>query len=235
MIRRADNKLITDFSELLDAVNSSTGIDPYESAGDKRKRIAMLKGNYVAFCNYYFPEYCFAPMGWFHKKHFPFIAANPNAIYEIQYSREFAKSTHGAFMLPLFLKYNDLLTGMIVGSHEETMAAEKLMDIQANLEKNQRLINDFGPQMSWGNWADGAFKSKDGIAFYAFGKKQSPRGRKFQWKRPNYGAVDDLNDKRQLKNDFIAKEDKDWVLEELKPALWIKRWWLVILVVTDRI
>ena len=65
------------------------------------------------------------------------------------------------------------------------------MDIQANLESNQRIINDFGEQMSWGNWEAGQFKTKDDVPFYGFGKKQSPRGYKFKWKRPNYGAVDD--------------------------------------------
>lgn len=217
-----------DFEALVDIIKSSTSINPFESSGDKRKRINGLLGNYTAFCEYYFPEYCFAPFSWFHKEYPPFIAGNPNNIYLLQWAREFAKSTHAGLFLPLFLKFNGLLNGMIVGSHDENMAAEKLLDIQANLQSNQRIINDFGEQMSWGDWASGQFKTKDDIAFYGFGKRQSPRGYKFKWNRPNYGLVDDLNDSRQLKNDDIALEDKRWVMEELKPALGIKKWWLVI-------
>jgi predicted phage terminase large subunit-like protein len=228
MIKPADRKLIIDFEELVDVIKSSTSVNPFESSGDKRKRISHLLSDYPAFCAYYFPEYCFAPFAWFHKEHFPFIARNPNDIYLLQYAREFAKSTHGGLFMPMFLKFNNQLNGMIVGSHDENMAAQKLMDIQANLENNQRIINDFGEQMSWGDWESGQFKTRDDIAFYGFGKRQSPRGYKFKWRRPNYGLVDDLNDSRQLKNDDIALEDKRWVMEELKPALWIKNWWLVI-------
>lgn len=228
MIRASDKKLILDFEELVDIIKGSTQIDVFESAGDKRKRINMLLSTYEKFCTYYFPEYCFAPFAWFHKEYPPHIAKHPNNIYLLQWSREFAKSTHGVLFLPLFLKFNSSLNGMIVGSHDENMAAEKLLDIQVNLESNQRIINDFGEQMSWGNWVDGQFKTKDDVAFYAFGKRQSPRGTKFLWKRPNYGAIDDLNDSRQLKNEAIAEEDKRWVMEEFKPALWIKQWWLVI-------
>lgn len=228
MIKPADKKLIIDFETLVDIIKSSTSVNPFEGSGDKRKRIAGLLSDYTAFCAYYFPEYCFAPFAWFHKEYPPFIADHPNAIYLLQWAREFAKSTHAGLFLPLFLKFNGKLNGMIVGSHDENMAAQKLLDIQANLEGNQRIINDFGEQMSWGDWASGQFKTRDDIAFYGFGKRQSPRGYKFKWRRPNYGLVDDLNDSRQLKNDDIAQEDKRWIMEELKPALWIKNWWLIV-------
>jgi hypothetical protein len=234
VIRASDKKLITDFEELVDTIKSSTGINPYESAGDKRKRIELALSSYELFCLEYFPEYCFAPMAWFHKQFFPYIIDNPREIYLLQIFREGAKTTHSGLLMPMYMHCkglyygNTILTGMIVGSHDEHMAAEKLMDIQANLEGNQRLINDFGEQMSWGNWEDGAFKTKHDIAFYGFGKKQSPRGTKFKWRRPNYGLIDDLNDSRQLKNDAICQEDMTWVLGEFKPALWIKRWWMVV-------
>jgi len=229
MIKTSDNRLIRDFADLLDVVLSSTSIDIHESAGDRKKRIKYLLGNYEAFCLYYFPEYCFAPFGWFHKIYPAEVAANPFNIYLEQYSREFAKSTHFLLFVPLFLKAGGTLNGMILGSITHDAAAEKLADLQANLQANQRYINDFGEQKTYGNWEDGIFKTKDDTAFYGFGKGQSPRGTKFKWKRPDYGAIDDLNDARQLKNEVIANEDKRWVLEELKPALWIKRWWLVIL------
>lgn len=226
--KNGDKKLITDFEELVDIIKSSTSIDIHESAGDKRKRLEYLLSNYEAFCMYYFPEYCFAPMAPFHKGIQSEIADNPNNIFCEQWSRGFAKSTHFGLFLPLFLKATDRLNGVMVGSYNENMAGEKLADIQANLENNQRFINDFGEQHSYGNWEDGAFKTRDDIGFYGFGKGQSPRGTRFKWKRPNYGIVDDLNDARQLKNPAIAQEDKRWVLEELKPALWTRMWWLVI-------
>ena len=223
-----DKRLIKDFEELVDVIKNSCSINPLEGSGDKKKRIAALLSNYEQFCLYYFPEYCFAPMASFHKNIQVDIYDQPNNIFNEQWSRGFAKSTHFGLFLPLFIKFNKRLNGMMVGSYNETMAGEKLADVQANLQYNPRIINDFGQQFSYGNWEDGNFKTRDDVGFYAFGKGQSPRGTRFKWKRPNYGLVDDLNDARQLKNKAIAIEDKEWVLEELKPALWTRQWWLVI-------
>lgn len=228
ILKPGDKRFITDFEELVDIVKASTTIDIYESAGDKRKRIKFLLGNYEAFCNYYFPEYCYAPMAHFHKDIQKEIYQNENHIFLEQWSRGFAKTTHLSLFLPLFIKFNEKLNGMMIGSYNQDMAAEKLADIQVNLKDNQRITNDFGVQFSYGNWEDGIFKTRDDVGFYAFGKGQSPRGTKFKFKRPNYGLIDDLNDARQLKNKDIALEDKAWVMEEFKPALWTRRWWLPI-------
>lgn len=223
-----NKKIIASFEDLLSNIESSTPIDLRETKEDKEKRKANLLGNYEDFCNYYFPEYCFAPFAHFHKNIQHDIAENPNNIFLEQWSRGFAKSTHFGLFLPLYLKFNGKLNGMIVGSNTEEAAGEKLADIQANLQANKRIIHDFGEQMSYGNWEDGLFKTKDDVAFYGFGKAQTPRGSRFKWKRPNYGLIDDLNNSRHIDNDDIALADKKWVLEELKPALWTRQWWLVV-------
>lgn len=226
MLLNKTNKYLRDFEDLVEMVMASTSISLQETSVTKAKRIKKLLGNYEAFCNYYFPEYCYAPFSSFHKTIQKDILEKPNEITLCQWSRGFAKSTHLVLFSPLFLKFNNRLNGLIVGSLNEDMAGTKLDDLQANLQANKRLIHDFGEQWSFGNWQDGEFVTKDGVAFYGFGKKQSPRGYRFKWRRPNAGVVDDLNDTRQLKNLAIAEEDKRWVMEELKPALWTREWWL---------
>ncbi|MDI3319137.1 hypothetical protein [Pinibacter soli] len=228
MIKPGDSKYIRDFQDLLEVVKATTPIDLHESIGDKNKRIKYLLSNYEAFCNYYYHLYCFAPFAHFHKNIQPDVYDCPNNIFLEQWSRGFAKSTHFGLFLPSFIKFNGQLNGMMVGSHNEDMAADKLADLQANFQNNQRIKNDFGEQYSYGNWEDGAFKTKDDVGFYAFGKKQNPRGTKFTWKRPNYGLVDDLNDDVQIKNRDIALADKKWVIDSFKPALWTRKWWLVV-------
>lgn len=228
MLKPADKKLIENFEELVDVIKGSTPIDLFETNVDKKQRIKNLLANYEAFCNYYFPEYCFAPFSKFHKTIQKEVAEKPNSIYLAQWSRGFAKSTHLGLFLPLYLKFKGLLTGMIVCSINETAAGEKLEDIRANLQGNGRIINDFGEQVSYGNWEKGMFKTKDDVGFYGFGKDQSPRGTRFKWKRPNYGLVDDLNDTRQLKNLDGAIADKKFVMGEMKPALWTRNWWLMV-------
>jgi len=223
-----DKKLLIDFQELLEIIASSNPIDKNESAGDKRKRIADKLSCPIKFANYYLSDYCYAPFSTNHKLFLNEVYNNPNNIFLEQCFRGFGKSVVWGLIMPLFIKFNKRLTGMLLGSLNEDLAAERLADVQANLMANPRIINDFGEQYSLGNWEDGAFKTKDDCGFYAFGKRQSPRGSRFKWKRPNYGDIDDLNDARQLKNEAIAREDMRWVMDEFKPALWTKEWWLVI-------
>jgi hypothetical protein len=223
-----DKKLIIDFQELLEIIASSNPVDKNESAGDKRKRIADLLSCPVKFGYYYFGDYLYSPFSVHHIELMNWVFQNPNNILLAQMFRQFGKSVVFGLIIPLFIKFNGRLTGMMLGSLNEALAAERLADIQANLMSNQRIINDFGPQFSFGNWEDGAFKTKDNIGFYAFGKKQSPRGTRFQWKRPNYGLIDDLNEARYLNNEEIALADKRWVTAEFKPALWTREWWLVV-------
>lgn len=223
-----DKKLLIDFQELCETIKSVTPIDRNEGSGDKRKRLENLLASPVKFANYYFPEYAYAPFSENHERTMLELFNNPNNIFLEQMFRGFGKSVVFGLIMPTFIKFNGLLNGMLLGSLNNDLACERMADIQANLQSNQRLINDFGEQFSYGNWEDGAFKTKDDCGFYAFGKEQSPRGSRFKWKRPNYGLIDDLNHARQLKNPAIANEDKRWVLEEFKPALWTRRWWLAI-------
>lgn len=228
IVSPGDKKLIIDFQDLVEIIKSSNPVDRNESSGDKRKRIELLLANPIDFAQYYFSDYVYAPFAPFHKNILTDIYQTPNNIFLEQLSRGFGKSILFGLILPLFIKFNGKLNGMLLGSLNETLASERLADIQANLMANPRIINDFGEQFSFGNWEDGAFKTKDDVGFYAFGKKQSPRGTRFKWKRPNYGLIDDLNEARQLKNEAIANEDKRWVMDEFKPALWTRMWWIVV-------
>jgi phage terminase large subunit-like protein len=208
--------------------NTKNGMPAYETEVEKEARIKLLLGNYEQFCLYYFPNYCFAPLGFFHKEAAEYMYTHPNTIGLFQWSREFGKSTHFTFMFPLFLYFNDELTGMIAASANGKIAERLLIDIRAAFQANHRLIHDFGEQKSYGTWEASAFVTKRNVGFYAFGRETSPRGVRFESKRPNYAAIDDLNDKKTLKNDDLSNEDFEWVKEDVAPALSTKKWWIAV-------
>jgi hypothetical protein len=79
-------------------------------------------------------------------------------------------------MLPLFLKAKGNMTGMVIASSTGAKAQGLLSDIQAQLESNQRYINDFGEQYNFGSWSEKHFVTKDGMGFWAVGRRESPRG-----------------------------------------------------------
>ncbi len=203
-------------------------INPYESEDERKARIAHLLKHYDEFCYHYFPLYCQGKMGGFHMKAVKSVIKNPNKVHLWQWSREFAKSTHANCMLPIFLYLNSELNGMMGGSANEDLAIRLMMDIKANLEANQAIISDFGTQRSHGNWDMDSFVTNKGIGFFAFGANQSPRGTRFGHRRPDYGTIDDLNDKKSLKNDQISIEQFEWVKEDFMGALSTKKWRLII-------
>jgi predicted phage terminase large subunit-like protein len=187
-----------------------------ESPDAKKKRIAEMLDDPtgLAFCNYYFKHYMSSPFGWFHKKAIKAVLADPKIYLGAEWPRGHAKSILFDVIIPLLLMAKGLLDGMIVASNNEDKAIMLLADIKAELEFNDRFINDFGKKKTFGNWGDSSF-SADGIGFWAYGRGQSPRGSREGAKRPNYIVCDDLDDKALCKNKKLVKEAKEWVLEDL--------------------
>lgn len=190
-----------------------------EGEAEKKRRIIRLLKSFEAFCAYYFPHYLTSDFGWFHKKAAKEILADPNIFAILEWPREHAKSVFADVLMPLYLKAKGELDGMMIASANQDKAKGLLGDIQAELSSNLRYLNDFGTQMSLGNWQDGHFVTADGIGFWAFGRGQSPRGTREAQRRPNYGVIDDIDDKVLCKNPDRVRDTVDWVLEDFFGAL----------------
>jgi len=200
-----------------------------ETAMQKQSRVAGLLSDFQAFCAYYFPHYCRAPFGWFHLRAAYEIANRPNCFAVLEFPREHAKSVFGDVLMPLYLKAKGELTGLVLASANEDKASGLLGDVQAELVSNRRYLSDFGEQMQQGKWQDGYFATKDGVGFWAIGRGQSPRGIREGANRPNYIAVDDIDDAQLVKNLVRVREVVDWVLGDLYGAASIKGSRLVVL------
>lgn len=210
-----DKKAYEAFLETVKRIQNGTKPPKHESPEQKQKRITELLGSHDKFCNYYFPHLVKAPFGWFHRKAAKEITNNPNIFTVLEWPREHAKSVFADIQMPLYLKAKGELTGMIISSANNKKAKGLLSDIQAELEGNQRYINDFGNQVSLGDWADGTFTTTDGVGFWAFGRGESPRGTRKGEKRPNYIVVDDIDDAEICRNEARVQEALDWVLGDL--------------------
>lgn len=227
-LTRAEQKAYQEWLDLCDLIKKATTLPPEVYEAEQEKRIAELRGNFIKFCKYYFPHYCVDDFGWFHKKAAKEILSDPNAFAILEWAREHAKSVFADVMIPMFLYCNDQLTGFVVASANQDKAADLLSDLQAEFEVNQRLIHDYGYMVNEGSWRDGAFMTKDGVGFWAFGRGQSPRGIRKAANRPNYAVVDDIDDKVIVRNEQRVRDAVDWVLEDLYGALSIKGARLVI-------
>ena len=216
------------WKEWCDNVQAQTTVNRAESEADKQARIKRARADYAFFVNYYFPHYTDDPATGKHTESAPFhieaankIRKNRNLKAAFKWARGHAKSTHMDIMIPMWLKcqkVRDINVMVLVGKSQEN-ANTLLADLQAELQYNQRYINDFGVQYNSGSWEEGEFVTADGCAFFARGRGQSPRGLRYRNHRPDYIVIDDLDDDELCGNETRVNKLTDWVKEALFGAL----------------
>lgn len=178
-----------------------------ETPAEKEARIKYLEKHPEEWFKYHFANYYKSDPAPFH------IAATKRIIknaewYEVRaWSRELSKSTRTMFET-LYL----LLTGkkrfMFLASNSWDNAVRLTTPYKINLESNRRLINDYGPQASIGNWTDGDFTTKSGFTIRSIGAGQSPRGARNEEVRPDIIVLDDFDTDEECMNPDII--DKKW-------------------------
>lgn len=209
-------------------VQTATTIGRGETNAQRDQRIKRVRADYAAFVDYYFPHYTQnpqtgvqTPCAPFHIKAAKEVKANKNLRAVYKWHRGAAKSTHLDIFIPLWLKCQEQreINVMVLVGKSEDNANTLLADVQAELQYNQRYINDFGEQYNSGSWEEGEFVTKDGTAFFARGRGQSPRGLRYRSHRPDYIVIDDLDDDELCENPSRVQRLTDWVKEALFGAL----------------
>lgn len=222
------NDALEQWKKHCETVQNSTTINVAESEKDKLARIKKVRGDYAAFVDYYFPHYTVnpetgktTPCADFHIKAANKVKKERNLKAVFKWHRGAAKSTHLDIFIPLWLKCQEVkqLNVMVLVGKSEDNANTLLADIQAELQFNQRYIHDFGQQYNNGSWEDGEFVTKDGTAFFARGRGQSPRGLRHRSHRPDYIVIDDLDDDELCENPARVTRLTNWVKEALFGAL----------------
>lgn len=172
--------------------------------------------DYEFFAKTYFPHYITRPFGDFHRE---IIAATekPKTITAIAGPRAHGKSIIIADTLPIWKMLRGDIHFFVAVGADELLGTERTGAIAAELAHNERLLMDFGPQLS-AMWADNDFVTKSGCRFLARGYKQTIRGLTHGSYRPDYIVVDDLEN-HLATNPRIAQEKKDFVREECFGAL----------------
>ena len=206
------------------SVQNQTTVNRTETRTQQLARIERARKDYDFFVEYYFPHYCtdkdtgiVIPNAKFHNKAANKLKDNKDIQAAFIWARGHAKSTHVDIMIPLWLKCQKVreLNVMVLVGKSQDAANTLLSDVQAELQYNQRYINDFGKQFSAGSWTAGEFVTADDCAFFARGRGQSPRGLRYKENRPDYIAIDDLDDDELVENEARVKNMVDWVKEAL--------------------
>ncbi|MDZ4211077.1 MAG: hypothetical protein U1C59_05120, partial [Methylotenera sp.] len=187
-------------------VQAANPVDLHETPASRSTRIARAKKDYNYFVNTYFKHYADTDCAPFQLDAANKIKGDPNIFAILEWPREHAKSVHADVLIPLWIKINGQLTGMVQVGKNWDDAAGLLADLQAELEFNPLFIRDFGAQKTDGSWQTGEFIDSDGIEYVAIGRGQSPRGIRNRQKRPNYCSIDDIDDDELVENpDRVGK------------------------------
>jgi predicted phage terminase large subunit-like protein len=212
LIQKKYERLLADYDKHCRIIEQASVIDINEIFSNKTKRITHLQRNYITWFEYYFPHYASCKSAPFHHKIAATIINKPVVKVLNDAFRGSAKSVHTMLGVPLYLALvkKELHFMLLVGQSEDK-AKRLLSDIQAELEHNNRLINDYGRQFQMGNWADGNFTTKDGVHFHALGFGQDPRGlREGKW-RPDYIGGDDIDTLKRCNNDRLIREAVNYI------------------------
>ncbi|MBP1631207.1 MAG: hypothetical protein H6Q15_2100 [Bacteroidetes bacterium] len=222
------NEYLERWKEWCVTVRNRTNIRNVENPQQRATRIKMLRADYSAFFEYYFPHYCensdtgeITKCAPFHIKAANKILRSKNIKAAFKWARGHAKSVHFDIGIPMWLKCQEQreLNVMVLVGKSEDNAQTLLADLQAELQFNQKYISDFGEQYCAGYWSEGQFVTQDGCAFFARGRGQSPRGLRYKNKRPDYIVIDDLDDDTLCENESRVRKLTDWIKEALFGAL----------------
>lgn len=208
-------KLLGNYEEHCRRIEKATTIDLLESPTERLERVKGLESDYIAWFEYYFPNYAKSRCAWFHRKLADLVIKSRIIFLLFIGFRSSAKSVHLVMGIPLYLYYIGELHFMLLIGETERKAQKLLSAAQAQLQFNKRLINDYGSRYKFGDWSSGEFLTADGARFMALGFGQNPRGVREEAQRPDYIAVDDVDNKRHVNNDRLMREGVEWIFEDL--------------------
>lgn len=220
-LSNADKRSLQEWNDHCKYVMNSTRVRANETAGNKADRIKRAKTDYAFFVQEYFPHYATVDCAPFHIRLAEKIKRSKNLRAQARWFRGAAKSVHVDILIPMWLKIQDnrgYNTLVLVGANNDT-ADNLLGDLQAELQFNQRYIDDFGEQWQQGTWEEGNFTTKDGCAHFALGIGQKPRGLRKGAFRPDLIIIDDVDDDEMVNNESRVDKLVKWIQRSLIPTM----------------
>lgn len=184
---------------------------------EREARIARARRDYKYFVSTYFPHLATSESADFHIKAANEIKSNNRLRKVFMWARGLAKSSNMGCLAPLWLHIQEQpdFRFMVLVSKSNDAAVGLLQDIQAEIEENATLREDFGELKGAGDWQLGKFTTSKGVTFVALGRGQSPRGLKKKGNRPDYILIDDIDDDEIVQNPHRVAKAKEWLMSSL--------------------
>jgi hypothetical protein len=209
---KTEKQELDGWREYVKNIIDATPINLLETSEQQRQRMTRLEADSEAWFHYYFPKYTFAVPADFHLAATKRVFENPEWCELRIWSRELAKSTR-TMMEVLYLCLTGKKKYVLLISNSLDNATRLFMPYRANLEYNQRIIQDYGLQEQSGKWKAEEFITNKGVAFRALGAGQSPRGTRNEEVRPDVILFDDIDTDADCHNPEIVAKRWKWIEE----------------------
>lgn len=213
-----EQRALRAFEEHCMYVKNKTAYNKDNDPKEQAARIKRAKKDISFFVQEYLPHYAKIKSPKFHIDASKIVKKHKYLRFISNWFRAAAKSVFWDIIVPMWLKIqddDDSFNTMVLIGKSQASANKLLSDLQAEFEYNQRYIRDFGNQVQSGSWEEGDFMTEDGCAFFALGRKQSPRGLKKAANRPDYIVLDDIDDDELVNNESRVDDLVDWVNKAL--------------------
>ncbi|MBA3830151.1 MAG: hypothetical protein H0X33_14525 [Taibaiella sp.] len=206
----SEKEALRNWENFVDNIRKTTALLTNETEEQQKKRIKYLEADFEEWVRYYFPKYAYAAPADFHTESSKRVLNNPEWVEVRIWSRELAKSVR-TMMEVLYLILTKKKKFVLLVSNSLGNAVRLLMPYRANLQGNQRIINDYGLQQKEGSWSDEEFITQGGVAFRALGAGQSPRGARNEEVRPDVLLFDDMDTDEECRNPDLVKVKWKWI------------------------
>lgn len=209
MISAVDKRALIDWDEFFDNMNRQAPVDMNETPLQKMARISRLETDDEEWFAYYFSKFYTADPAPFHIASTRRVMNNPEWFEARPWARELSKSGR-TMMEAIKLSMTGKKKNWLLISNSYDNACRLLKPFKKTLERNSRLINDYGEQQGYGSWTEGEFVTKKGVAFRALGWRESPRGTRQDEVRPDGIIFDDFDTDEECRNPDIVAQKWDW-------------------------
>lgn len=203
--------------DLVDFLSLLQSIAKNEPQIAKKMLFERCKTDLELFSRAYFSHYCRYNFNEFHHS----VFENENS-FDRQARRIYiaprgsAKSTLVSLITPI----RDLVFGLekfiLLISHTEDQAVQKLKDIRSELLENAALQKDFGPFFNSRNVGATEFVAHSkhfACKFKAVGSGTEIRGIRHKENRPTKIIFDDIEHSERVENELLRKKDADYFFE----------------------
>lgn len=191
-----------------------------EMIADPRWRAEMRK-TLPGFCLLYLPHHMTLELATFHAELVEHLGDHDQRFLEVLGFRGSAKSTFASLALPLWgaLEHPDRYPFIIPIADTQLQAKTNIQNIQEELENNDLITNDYGPQENRGDWQKEDMTLASGVRILARSRGQKVRGLRHGRHRPSLVPVDDPEDGKWVRSKTNRDETERWFKTEVVPAV----------------